>query len=92
MGDEIDAGAVRKQIVERGDAAGALQPVDAAETAIVEQDDVELLAERDRRRDLGIHHQIGAVADQDPDLAFGQSQLDAEPAGDLIPHAREIAW
>ena len=35
MGDEIDAGAVRKQIVERGDAAGALQPVDAAETAIV---------------------------------------------------------
>jgi len=49
---EIHAGAVLEEIVEGRAAAAALQPVDAAEPAIIEHDDVQLLAEQDRGRDL----------------------------------------
>src|SRR5439155_25866315 len=42
VGGEIDPRAVRKQVVETGAAAAALQPIDAAEPAIVQDDDVEL--------------------------------------------------
>ena len=86
MGGEVDTRAVREEVIERGTAAIALQPIDAAEPAIVEHDDVQLLVQHHRSRDLGIHHQIGAIADQDPDFALGHGQLDPEPAGDLIPH------
>ena len=46
-----------------------LQAVDAAEAAIVEHHDDELHAEHHRGGDLGIHHQIGAVADHHDDVA-----------------------
>src|SRR5438552_9270128 len=87
MAGEVDAGAIAEEIVVRGAAATALQPVDAAETAIVEHDNVELLVEHHRGRDLGIHHQIRAVTDQHPDLAVWHGELDPQPAGDLVPHA-----
>src|SRR4029077_7861764 len=87
MAGEVNPRAVGEEIVERGTAAAALQPVDAAEPSIVEHNDVELLVEHHRSRDLGIHHQIGAVTDQHPDLAVGHGELDPEPTGDLVPHA-----
>ena len=48
---------------------------------------VSFSAEHDRGRDLRVHHQIGAVADHDEDLAVGLRQLHAEAAGDLVAHA-----
>ena len=80
MSREIDTRAAGEEVVERGAATTALQPVDAAEPAIVEHDDVELLAEHHRGRDLGVYHQIGAVADQCPDLAIGHRELGPERA------------
>ena len=44
MAGEVDARAVGEEIIERGAAATALQPVDAAEPIIVEDVDVELLS------------------------------------------------
>ena len=92
MGDEVDlrqrlVPRVAQEIVERRAAGRLLQPVDAAEAAIVEHDDDELLAEHHRGRDLGIHHQIGAVADHHDHFAVRQRHLDADPAGDLVAHA-----
>ena len=78
---------VLQEIVERRPARRMLQPVDAAEAAIVEHDDDELLAQHHRGRDLRVHHQIGAVADRHDDLAVGQGHLDADRAGDLVAHA-----
>src|ERR1700680_4965174 len=43
MAGEVDARAVGEEIIKRGAAATALQPVNAAEPIIVEDDDVELL-------------------------------------------------
>ena len=65
-----------------------LQALDAAEAAVVEHHDGQLGAERDRGRDLGVHHQVAAVADQHADLALRLRELDAQPAGDLVAHAR----
>ena len=78
---------VAQQIVERRAAGRLLQPVDAAEAAIVVDDDDELQAEHHRGGDLRIHHQIGAVADDDDHFAVRQRHLDADPAGDLVAHA-----
>ena len=74
MGAEVDrrqgvVARVLEQIVEAGAAGRLLQAVDAAEAAIVEHDDGELLAEHHRGGEFGIHHQIGAVADHDDDVA-----------------------
>jgi hypothetical protein len=88
MGGEVDPRAPREEVVERGAAATALQAIDAAEPAIVEHDDVQLLIQHHGSRDLRIHHQIGAVADQNPNLTFGHGELGAEPAGNFVPHAR----
>ncbi len=78
MRGEIDARravgtlhAIVEQVVERLPAAGLLQPVDAAVAAIVEHDDDELHAQHHRGRDLGVEHQVAAVADDDDDLALG---------------------
>ena len=40
------------------------------------------------RRDLGIEHQVAAVADHHDDFALGLRHLDADAAGDLVAHAR----
>ena len=64
-----------------------LQPLDAAEAPVVQHHDEELRAERDRGGDLGVEHQVAAVADQHADLALRTRQLDAEAAGDFIAHA-----
>ena len=68
IGQRLVAG-VLQQVVEALAAGRLLQPVDAAEAAVVEHDDDELEAEHHRGGDLGIHHQIGAVADHDDDFA-----------------------
>ncbi|MBV8662193.1 MAG: hypothetical protein JO107_03730, partial [Hyphomicrobiales bacterium] len=92
MGDEVDLrqnlmARVAQQVVERGAAGRALQAVDAAEAAVVVDDDDQLAAEHQRGGDLGVHHQIGAVADDDDHFALRQRQLDADAAGDLVAHA-----
>ena len=43
--------------------------------------------ESDRSSDLGVQHQVTAVADQHDDLVLGPRQLHAEAAGDLVAHA-----
>ena len=54
---------------------------------IVEHDDIELDAHHDGGGDLGIHHEIAAVAHQHDDPPVGEGELHPEPAGDLIAHA-----
>ena len=76
-----------QEIVEVGAAGGHLQPVDAAIATVVEQHDGQLQPQHDRRGDLGIQHQVGAVAHHDDDLLVGPRHLDAQPAGDLVAHA-----
>ena len=83
-----DLHAVVEQVVERRATAGLLQPVDAAVAAVVEQHNDQLEAEHHRGRDLGIHHQVAAVADDDDDFAVRAGHLHTEPAGDLVTHAR----
>ena len=95
--DEVDVGQrlvprVLQQIVEVGAAGAHLQPVYAAIAAIVEEHDGELQPEHHRRGDLGVEHQVGAVADHDDDLLVGLGHLDAEPAGDLVAHGREAVF
>ena len=80
------------QVVEAGAAAGDLQAVDAAEAAVVEQDDDELVAEHHRGGELGVHHHVAAVAEHHHDLALGVGHLDAEAAGDLVAHGREAVF
>ena len=97
MRGEIDrrqrlVSASREQVVEALAAGRALQPVDAAEAAIVEHHDDELATEHDRGCDLRVHHQVAAVADHDEDLALGLRHLDAEPAGDLVAHAGKAVF
>jgi hypothetical protein len=77
----------RPEIVEGPVAHGLLQAVDAAEPAIVEDDDIELDAHHDGGRDLGIHHEIAAIAHQHDNPPLGKSELHPQPAGDLIAHA-----
>ena len=48
---------------------------------------VSFSAEHHRGGDLGVDHEVAAVADHHDDLAFGPRQLHAEPAGDLVAHA-----
>src|SRR5438105_15897160 len=80
--------AIGEQVVERHAAARLLQAVDAAETRVVENNDNQLLVEHDRCRDLGIEHQITAVADDHDNLSIGLRHLYAEAASDLVAHAR----
>src|SRR5271170_4784871 len=63
MGDEVDRGQrlmprVAQEIVERRAAGRLLQPVDAGEAAVVEDDDNELPSQHHRGGDLRIHHQV----------------------------------
>src|SRR5690606_41705741 len=45
-------------------------------------------AEHHRGGELGVHHQVAAVADHHHHLALRRSQLHAQAAGDLVAHAR----
>ena len=79
--------AIGEQVVESHATGSALQPIDAAEAAIVQHHDGQFHAEHHRCRDLGVQHQVAAVADQHDHLTLGPSQLDAKAAGDLVAHA-----
>jgi hypothetical protein len=97
VGGEVHAGqglvlGVAQQVVEALAARGALQAVDAAVTAVVEHDDDQLAPEHHRGRDLGVEHQVGAVADEDEHLAGRFSHLHAEAARDLVTHAGEAVF
>ena len=65
MGREVD---VRRpfvhQVVESIATARGLQTMDAAEAAVVQHHEGELETHGDRGRDLRIHHEIAAVADE----------------------------
>ena len=67
--------AIVDQVVERRAAAGLLQAVDATVAAIVEHHDDQLRAEHDRRRDLAVHHQIAAVADDHDHFALRAARV-----------------
>ena len=68
-------------------ARGSLESVDAAEAAVIEQNNDQLLAKRYRCRDFRIQHEVAAIADQNDDVPFRLGQLDAKAAGNLISHA-----
>ena len=92
MAREVDAGRrargrIDEKVPERGAATRLLEPIDAAEAVVVEDHDDERQAHRHRGRDLGVHHQIAAVADHDEHVAVGQRHLRAETTGDLVSHA-----
>ena len=78
--------------VARAEAAAAdrlRQAADAGEAVVVEQDDRRSsIPSCDGGDDLLRHHQVRAVADEDVDVALRRGHLHAEPAGDLVAHAR----
>src|SRR5690606_34799520 len=47
----------------------------------------QLQAEHDGSGDLGVHHQVAAVADEHDDVALGLRELDADRACYLVAHA-----
>jgi hypothetical protein len=76
-----------QHVVEAGAAAGQLQALDAAEAAVVQHHDDELESQHDRGGDLGIQHQVGAVAHHHDHLVLRARHLHAQAAGDLVAHA-----
>ena len=54
---------------------------------VVNQHDDQLDALLERGHDLAVEHQVGPVAHQRKDLTIGRGHLDAQGAGDLVPHA-----
>jgi hypothetical protein len=76
-----------EQVVEGLATGGALQPVDATETAIVQQHNRQLQSQHHRRGELRVQHEIAAVADHHDDLALRPRQLHAKSAGDFVAHA-----
>src|SRR5215217_462796 len=66
----------------------ARESPDRRETRDVHQDHRELVALLDRGNYLRAHHEVGAVADHDVDLALGGCHLYAEAACDLVAHRR----
>ena len=69
------------------------QRADRREAMVLHQHDDQLDALLHGGDELLGHHQVGAVADHDEHVAVlaasSDRQLDAEPAGDLVAHARE---
>jgi hypothetical protein len=55
---------------------------------VVDENDRQLVALLDRGDDLAREHQVGAVADEHVDVPLGGGHFHAEPAGDLVAHAR----
>src|SRR5688572_17249288 len=88
---EVDSRFGRKrflpEVVVRLARSRALQAVDAAEAAVVAEHDEQRMTACNRGRDLGIHHEVTAVPDQDRDYAVGVRHLYAESARNLVPHA-----
>ena len=48
---------------------------------------IELVARQHRAVQVAVHHQVGAVADEDDDLAVGHGHLGPPRARDLVAHA-----
>ena len=55
---------------------------------VVDEHDHERDPLGDRGHQLAGEHQVGAVADEHEHLALGRGELDPDPAGDLVAHAR----
>ena len=71
-----------------GAADRARERADRRVAVVLDQDDDELDALGDRRRQLAREHQVGAVADHHEHLAVRRRELGAHPARDLVAHAR----
>ena len=80
------------EVVEALAAAGMLQPVDAAEAAVVEQHDGDLHPHHHARRQLRIHHHVAAVTQHDDDIPGWLRHLHADAACDLVAHAGEAVF
>ena len=81
--------AVLDEIVERASALVVLKPVDDRETAVVANYDDHLVAGQDGRVDVGVHHQIRAVADHHDGRSVAVHRHRRAPAaGDFVAHAR----
>src|SRR5215211_3554535 len=90
LGIEAD-GAVFSVTVVRPEAVGAYgarERTDGREAGVIHENYDEPVPLQDRGDYLGAHHQVGAVSDHHVDLALGRGHLDAQAAGDLVPHAR----
>ena len=66
----------------------ARQRADRRVAVVVDEHDRDLDPFRDRRHEVAGQHEVRAVADHHVDLALGCGELDADPAGDLVAHAR----
>src|SRR5919201_1961488 len=56
---------VAELVAKGGRAGGHLQPADALEAAIVDEDDGQLVSLLQRGDDLAVQHQVAAISDQD---------------------------
>src|SRR5689334_4547227 len=86
----VDLDAIFSQhVVERAAAHVRLEAVDHRVTAVVADDDDQLLARQHRAVQLGVEHQVRAVAHEGEDFAVTTCEPRAPGAGDLVAHARE---
>ena len=105
MGREIDMqrvglvcdAAIFQKVIEARNALELLQAADHCITAIVADDDNHLVARKDRRIDIRVHHHIGAVAQHHDGRATdatgaGLGHRTAPPSGDFIAHAGETEF
>src|SRR3954453_15814453 len=75
-----------QQVVERLAALVDLQVVDGGEAAVVADDEDHLVSGEHRRIDVGVHHQVRAVANEGDHIRLWSRHLCAERAGDLVAH------
>ncbi len=76
-----------EEIVELRPAGAHLQPIDAAEAAIVGDNDGKGDAHHRGGRQFAVHHHVAAVTDHADHVAAGIGHLDAHRPGDFVPHA-----
>ena len=80
--------AARIARAEAGRADRPRQRADRRVAVVLYQHDHQLDTLRDRGHELARQHQVRAVADHHEHLALGRRELDPDPAGDLVAHAR----
>ena len=78
---------VREQVVERSAAGADLKPVDAAETAVVGDDQRHRPAHHHRCRQFRVQHQIGSVTRKHDVRAVGRRHIHTDTGRHLVTHA-----
>ena len=93
MGGEVNAGVgsgphgIRQHVVVRRTTLICLQSFDDGITLVVADDEDHFVAGQHRSVNVGVHHQIRAIADHGKDFAVGSGHCGTPRTRDFISHA-----